>query len=54
MILHGENEMIQDCAVTSLCKLCKPENIEQIVNSNVILMMVVVAVFFKVTREGVV
>ena len=32
MVLHGENEMIQDRAVALLCKLCIPENITQLLN----------------------
>jgi len=51
MVLHGENEMIQERAVALLCKLCIPENIERMVNSNVSPMMAVVAVNFPELQE---
>ena len=51
MVLHGGKEMIQDRAVALLCKLCIPENIERMVNSNVSPMMAVVAVNFPELQE---
>ena len=46
-----ENEMLQNRAVALLCKLCIPENIERMVNSNVSPMMAVVAVNFPELQE---
>lgn len=51
MVLHGENEMIQERAVALLHKLCIPENIERMVNANVSPMMAVVAENFPDLRE---
>eukprot|EP00581_Thalassiosira_minuscula_P020157 CAMPEP_0183719698 /NCGR_PEP_ID=MMETSP0737-20130205/12521_1 /TAXON_ID=385413 /ORGANISM="Thalassiosira miniscula, Strain CCMP1093" /LENGTH=741 /DNA_ID=CAMNT_0025949433 /DNA_START=250 /DNA_END=2475 /DNA_ORIENTATION=- len=51
MVLHGENEMIQDRAVALLYKLCIPENIKYMVNANVSPMMAVVAENFPECQE---
>ena len=51
MVLHGENEMIQERAVALLFKLCIKENISKMVNANVSPMMAVVAENFPVCQE---
>merc|ERR1712032_63882 len=51
MVLHADNEQIQDRAVALIFKLCIPENIEQMVNANVSHMMAVVAEDFPECKE---
>jgi len=51
MVLHGENEMIQERAVSLMFKLCITENISRMVNANVSPMMAVVAEAFPICQD---
>ena len=51
MVLHGDNQTMQERAVSLMKKVCIPENIERMVAANVSPMMAIVAENFPSCRD---